>query len=138
MTETNQNIEVYRGDSLTFFVALTDAVTGDPLDLNAVTSIRWRLALTSHSLRALVSKDLDAGITAVEGGVNIELSTAETDHDYGIYYHELKIITGAQVATALTGNFTIRRSLDMAEQMPAQLALVGSSDMANAPDTLGT
>ena len=136
MTEVNQNLECYRGDTLVFFIELTDETTGDPLDLNTVTSIRWRLALTSHSSRPLVSKDLGAGIVPVEGGVNVELSSAETDQDYGIYYHELKIITGAQVATALTGNFTIRRSLDMAEQMPLQLSLVGSSDLAGTPDTL--
>lgn len=136
MTEINQNLAVYRGDTQIFFVALTDETTGDPLDIDTVTSIRWRLATTSYSLRPLVSKELGAGIVPVEGGVNVELSAEDTDQEYGVFYHEMKIITGAQVETALTGNFIVRHSLDMSEQVPVQMQLEGSSGLSSDITTL--
>ena len=120
MTITNQTIKLYRGDSATLFVALTqaDGTAFDPT-LNAI--IRWRLARTQHSpeTAALVRKSLGDGIelATVDGvdGVNVTLSTADTDQVPGLYYHELKIWDDGDIATAMTGTCVVKRAVQMGD-----------------------
>lgn len=120
MTTTNQNIEVYRGNSKTVFVALT-AADGSPYNPSTASSIRWRVANSAMAADAesLIEKDDTNGIVAVDGGINIVLSDADTDMLAGLYYHELKVydVSLDDISTAMTGTFIVKRSLPM--QPPA-------------------
>jgi hypothetical protein len=125
MTIRNQTVKVNRGDTVTLFVALTNA-DGTPFDPSVSVVMKWRLAKTSHTPedKALVRKSLGDGLTLVTEspkGVNIALSAGDTDFFPGLYYHELKIWDGNDVTTAMTGTFIIRRVIKMGDIVsPAQ------------------
>ncbi len=117
MTIRNQNVKINQGDTVTLFVALTQA-DGTPFDpsLNAV--IKWRAlrnAFDSVS-EALVKKDLGSGIDIVTSpvkGVNITLNSVDTNLPVRFYYHELKIWDFEDVTTAMTGLVDIKRAVQM-------------------------
>jgi len=133
MTITNQDLSLYRGDSAIVFVGLTDAV-GDPFDPTTAAAIRYRVATSAHAVNseALIQKDMDDGITAAEGGVNIVFTLYDTALPPATYYHELKVYDSSlgDVATAMTGSLIIRRALLMGADVQAELTLVGGSDMS--------
>ncbi len=136
MTITNQNLDIYRGDSAVVFVGLTDEA-GNPFDATTATAIHYRVAKTTHAANneALIFKEMNAGIAAAEGGINITFNSSDTDLLPAVYYHELKVlgsILGA-VSTALTGNVVIRRALAMGVPQQAQLHLVGGAGMRVVP-----
>jgi len=134
MTITNQNLDIYRGDEVRFFVQLVDAL-GAPFDGATASSIRWRLATNANSLESLINKDLGSGISLAEGGVDIVLNASDTDLQTGIYYHELKIYGSAfgSVSTALTGNVIVRPALSMGEVVQAQMTLSGQAAFRATP-----
>ncbi len=129
MTVTNQNLEIYRGDSAVVFVGLTDEA-GEPFDANTATAIHYRVSKTTHALNneAVIFKEMNAGIAAAEGGINISFNSNDTDLLPALYYHELKILGSVlgEVSTAFVGNVTIRRALKMGESQQAQLHVVGT------------
>lgn len=136
MTITNQNVDIYRGDSAIIFIGLTNEA-GGPFDAATASDIYYRVAKTAHAINseALISKDMGNGIAAVEGGINITLESIDTDLLPAVYYHELKVlgsVLGA-VVTAMTGSFVVHRSLRIGQQFQAQLHLVGSSNMRAVP-----
>ncbi len=114
MTDTNQNFKVYRGDSHSMRVALTQA-DGNPYDPASGVTVRWRLAKSRYAndSEALILKEIDNGITGYAGGVEITLTKEDTDLAPGLYYHELKVEDGADVATAMTGNAVIMPAAKM-------------------------
>ena len=120
MTIRNQDVKVNRGDSVTLFIASTQA-DGTPFDptINAV--MKWRMVDTSHDLDAdaWIRKDLGSGITVVNApikGVNIDLSKEDTNLQPGIYYHELKVWDVNDVTTTTSGAFIIRRAVIMVKE----------------------
>ena len=113
MTTTNQTVKVYRGDTATVSIAVTQA---DGTPLAPATTIKWWMALTSHASEgeALVRKELGSGIELAEGGIAITLGAADTDFPPGVYHHELKVFeVGGDVATAMVGAFVVKRALRM-------------------------
>ena len=136
MTVRNQNFKIYRGNSATLSVAVTQA-DGSPYDptLNAI--IRWRLAKTSSSdeVDALARKSLVSGITLAPGGVNIVLDPVDTDYPPGVYYHELKIEDAGDVATSMTGFVIIKPSVSMGDNVtPTKLDIkLSGTAPARAP-----
>lgn len=119
MTIANQNVDVFRGDTKVIFVALT-AADGSPFDPSIVgVDVQWRMAKTSHALESesLIRKYYGSGITVATGGVDVALDAADTDHDSGIYYHEMKVFDGSDAATVMTGVFIIRKALLMGRQV---------------------
>src|SRR5882757_6841210 len=120
MTIKNQNVKINQGDTVTLFVALTQA-DGTPFDstLNAV--MKWRLMRNAYDnvLEALVKKDLESGITVVTTpvkGVNIALNVTDTNLPVRFYYHELKIWDSNDVTTAMTGLVIIKRAVQMVKE----------------------
>jgi hypothetical protein len=134
VTITNQNLDLYRGDSETVFIGLTDEA-GAPYDPTSALGIRYRVAKSAHAVEDeyLISKSMGAGITAAEGGIDIALDASDTDWPAATYYHELKIYgANGSVSTAMTGSVTIRRSLKMT-MVAAQMRLVGNAAMKVVP-----
>jgi hypothetical protein len=121
MTITNQDVDVYRGDSALLEIGLTDA-NGDPFALTAGGTIKYRVAPTSHSSEdeTLIRKELGAGVDLNDGVAEVSLLSEDTDLKPQSYYHELKIYDQGDVATAMTGNFQIRQALSMPQIRQAQ------------------
>lgn len=120
MTVKNQNVKINQGDTVTLFVALTQA-DGTPFDptINAV--MKWRLLRNAYddALEALVKKDLGTGITIVTApvkGVNIALNVVDTNLPVRFYHHELKIFDVNDVTTAMTGLVIIQRAVQMVKE----------------------
>lgn len=112
MTQTNQVIDVYRGDSKLVLVDLTNADDGTPFDPTAPgINIQWRMACTMFGLDQpsaldpgpVLAKSLGQGITALPGQVQITLTPTDTNLEVRKYRHALRIYDGADVATTMTG-----------------------------------
>lgn len=115
MAETNQDVSLHRGDTHTLVFTLTNAL-GEPYDPTVPgVEVRWRLlrSASDNDARALVVKDLSAGITAVPGEATVELAAEDTDWVPGIYAHELKVFDGEETFTAAQGVLWIRPSARM-------------------------
>src|SRR5882757_8710725 len=130
MTITNQDIDIYRGDSALVEISLTDA-NGDPFALTAGGTIKYRIANTSHASEdeTLIRKELGKGVDLFEGVASIYLISEDTDLMPQSYYHELKIYDQGDVATAMTGNFLIRQALKMPQvrQATAKFSIIGNA-----------
>lgn len=126
MTITNQDVDVYRGDSALLEIQLTDA-NGDPFALTAGGTLKYRVAPTAHASEdeTLIRKELGAGIDLLDGVAEVTLLSEDTDIIPQDYYHELKIYDLGDVATSMTGNFKVRWALRMPQvrQAEAQLKL---------------
>ena len=109
----NQDAKVYRGDSLLLHVELSQA-DGTPFDASG-SDLEWMVATSPSSLEtdAVIRKTLGEGITVVEGGVDIALSTTDTDLPVGAYCHQLRIVDGDDASTAMTGTVVIRPAMNM-------------------------
>lgn len=129
MTITNQDVEIFRGDSALLQVTLTD-VNGALLVLSAGGTIKYRMSDNSHSGddRVHIRKELGNGILLVNGVASVALLSEETDLSPDLYYHELKVYDGGDVATAMTGSFNIRQALRLPQTMQgrASIALNGA------------
>ncbi len=121
MTKRNQHAKVYRGDSAQIVVTVTQA-DGSAYDPTIGALLRYRMARTAHASddESLVRKSSAAGdgITSTPlGAVTIVLNPENTDFEPGVYYHELKVWDGTDVATAMVGAFVIRRSIPMGDRI---------------------
>lgn len=129
MTITNQDADVYRGDSALLEIALTDA-NGEPFALTAGGTIKYRVANSAHASEdeVLISKELGAGVDLFDGIASVNLLPEDTDITPQDYYHELKIYDQGDVATAMTGNFKIRQALRMRQtrQARATFSIIGN------------
>ena len=136
MTIRNQNAKINRGDSVTLFVALTQA-DGTPFDPTLEAVIKWRLLRNAYDTEssALVRKDLGAGITIVTApikGVNISLSASDTNIFPRYYFHELKVFDGGDVTTAMSGLIILKRAVQMVKELgvePASRTIMLSGDV---------
>lgn len=119
MTKRNQNIKVCRGDSASVVVDVTQA-DGTEYDPTINAQMRYRVARTSHATdnEALVRKSLGSGIvSSPTGHVTITLNPEDTDFEPGIYYHELKVHDGVDVATAMQGAFVVRKAAHVGDKV---------------------
>jgi hypothetical protein len=117
VTVRNQNVKVYRANSASLSVAVTQA-DGTEYDPTLGVQLRYRVALTSHAddSDAMVQKSLGAGIVSNgTGGVTITLNPGDTDFDPGVYYHELQVIDGTDKSTAMTGAFVVKKAVRMGD-----------------------
>jgi hypothetical protein len=126
MTVTNQDASIYRGDSAKIFVAVT-AADGTPLDQTVDATYQYRMSPTSHTpdVDCLIKKELGAGLSLATGGVNVALSSIDTDQPPGIYYHELKVYNAGDVSTAMVGAFIIRKALQLGSSVQPSSANLG-------------
>lgn len=114
MPVTGQKVEVWRGDTRIIAVSITGP-DGTPFDM-AGCSARWWVARSfkSYDDEVIIRKDSDDGSIIITGnGVEIALTTGDTDIAANNYYHELKIFGGTDVSTAMTGEFIVHDALDM-------------------------
>ncbi len=127
MTQVNQNFKMYRGNSQVIRVDLTTA-DGSPYDPLVGAVLRWRLAKSPYAteVESLIKKYLNDGITGATGYVQIALEPTDTeDLQPGLYYHELKVWDGDDVATAMVGHAVIRPSISMGDTMqPSHVDIV--------------
>lgn len=130
MTITNQDVDIYCGDSALLEVSLTDA-NGDPFALSAGGTIKYRVANSAHAEvgEFLIEKELGAGIDLQDGVASITLLTEDTDITPQDYYHEIKVFDQGDVATAMTGNFKIRQSLRFPTNKVAQVTFAITGNM---------
>src|SRR6266566_2875834 len=117
MTISNQNAKIYRGDTVTLFVALTQA-DGTPYDSSINTVMKWRMLNNAYDDESLsvAKKDLGSGIVSVTSpakGVNISLLSSDTNLDPGFYYHQLVIWDGPDQTTAMVGLIILKRAVLM-------------------------
>jgi hypothetical protein len=130
MTITNQDVDVYRGDSAELEITLTD-VNGNPFVLPAGGTIKYRVAPTAHSSEdeTLIRKELGVGIDLNTGVATVSLLSEDTELIPDSYYQELKIYDGTDIATAMTGNFQVRQALSMPKirQASAKIAMIGNT-----------
>lgn len=116
MTVANQNAKIYKGNTAALTVAVTQA-DGTPYDPTLNAEIRYRVAKSRYSdeVDCIVRKSLSDGGIADGGGGNIviDLETVDTDLEPGVYYHELRVWDGGDVATAMTGAFVVKPALSM-------------------------
>lgn len=108
-------IEVYRGDSPTFEITVTDQ-NGDPVDLTGaeiVFSVKKKLTDTAYVFQR---KNTAAGggddeiliIDAVNGKFRLLLTNAVTqDLELRDYVHDFQITLGTDVHTILPGSFIV-------------------------------
>jgi len=117
MTERNQTIDVYRGDSKIVLIDLTNADDGLPYDPTTPgVTIQWRMAQTLYGLDGptvldpgpLLAKSLGSGITASPGQLQILLTSVDTDREAREYMHALRIYDSGDVATTMYGTFLVR------------------------------
>ena len=128
MTITNQDVDIWRGDSALLEISLTDS-NGDPYQPQGGDQVIYRVAPNSHApdSKCLVIKDLSNGIIVTNGIVAVSLTPDDTDLKPGSYYHELKVYAGIDVATAMVGNFEIHHALRTAisRQAGARFSIIG-------------
>jgi len=120
VTIKNQNVKINQGDTVTLFVALTQA-DGTPFDPSINAVMKWRLLRNAYDSvsEALVRKDLGSGITVVTApikGVNIVLNVIDTNLPVRYYHHELKIWDVNDVTTAMTGLVIVKRAVQMVKE----------------------
>lgn len=129
MTVANQTVRLYRANSAAVAVTVTQA-DGTPYAGAGV--FRWRVALSPYALEseALVRKMSGDGIAFADGVATITLTSADTDLYPGLYYHELRVWDGSDVATVMTGAFVVKRSLQMGDNAaPAAASISLSGEM---------
>jgi len=115
MTQTNQDVELWAGDTKQLVVTVTDDA-GDPKDLTGAT-VRWILQGRPADSSPLLDKDNDAkgGVTIVDaaGGVfRVDLSPEDTEElSPRTYYHEAEVTDASgNISTVLIGSLVIHRS----------------------------
>jgi len=111
----NQNFSMRVGESRLVFFEL-DVSDGSPFN-TAGSSMQWWLSKTPFSMGTdvLVKKTSASGIAIVTNGINVTLTSDDTDDlDPGYYYHELKVfLPGGGLSSAANGTVRLRPSLDM-------------------------
>jgi hypothetical protein len=110
MTETGQNVEIYRGDSKVLRVTVVDE---NNLSVD-ISSFNIEYVLYKKDITYL-SKTIGSGISFVGGGTtgifDINYLPVDTENIYGNFFHECEITDPtSQVSTVFTGSVTIINS----------------------------
>ena len=116
MADTAQDDTFYSGNKRTMRFTITNGdVDGSPaLDVTGY-DIRWVLAdsrgNSRYGRRPILTKDETSGITtpdAVNGVVDVSLSSVDTQYLSGSYYHELELVDGGgDTVVVATGTLTL-------------------------------
>jgi hypothetical protein len=109
MAKTDQNFEMYQGDSKELHVEVTDE-NGNIIDLTGAT-VTWKM-YKDFSSSAIV-KNISNGIsipTPTNGVFIVTLEPVDTETFVGGYFHEAQVrdIRG-MVTTVMTGNIKVKR-----------------------------
>lgn len=106
MAATNQNAEVYQGESKTLEISTTDEKTGDARDMTGE-NVYYRVAPSANASAALEIEPAD--ITIATSVVKVPLTTARTlTLKAREYYHELYMVeSGDQRHVLMTGTLTV-------------------------------
>lgn len=94
--------DLFQGNDIELRVFIVDESSNLPLDLASVSSASWVLADMSRNV--VLSKTLSSGVIKQSDHLVVSLTEADTEILSGLYYHELKIVSGGQASTVLTGN----------------------------------
>ncbi len=98
MAVTNQNHQMFAGETKSIAVTVTNEATGALVDFTAAT-VTWRIKRGSTTI---LSKTVGAGITV--GTLTIALATGDSTSLSGNYSHELRAtLADGTVTTLFTG-----------------------------------
>jgi len=109
LTVTNQNFRIFRGNDAVIGVELTkEDGRPYPNPLPDGVTMKWQMTrdLSRDFADPVISKDTSSGITSVDGGIEIELTEADSDLPPGLYYHQLSVYDASDPdadSTAMTG-----------------------------------
>lgn len=121
MTITNQNAKIYRGDNAQLQVTLTTS-SGDEYTPAPGDEVKYRISRNASSPEdeAFVRKELDDGITILDGVATIELTKEDTAAlEPGLYHHEVKITDPPlERATVMVGTVIVKAALNMEPVTP--------------------
>lgn len=111
------SFEMFSGDSMRVNFAITDASTGNALDLTGAT-VRWQMSrakAVGFSRTPALTKTEGGGLEIVDafgGLILVLLDPEDTEGRSGIFYHELEVQDAdGDLSTAYSGTFTIKKSL---------------------------
>lgn len=111
MTQTNQNFEIYQGDTKNIVVTVSNN-DGTLMDITAV-SIKWRLKIKNTISIDKTTTNGGISITdSVNGKFTIHLVPSDTTSITGNFYHEAEItdVLG-NVSTIFTGVAKVIKSI---------------------------
>jgi hypothetical protein len=121
MADVNQDDTFYSGNKRTLRFTLTNGDVGGspPLDISGY-AIRWALADSRGNSRygktPILQKDENGGITvvdAVNGILDVALSSADTQYLSGAFYHELELVDGGLDSVVVaTGTLTLLENIN--------------------------
>jgi hypothetical protein len=114
-----QNLFLYRGDTKLLTILVKD-LAGSIFDFTDAWA-KWWLTRNPDSIGddVLITKSTAVGggmviLTPATGGlVQVQLDEHDTDLDTGLYYHELKVWKGTDIATSMRGTVYMRATLSM-------------------------
>jgi hypothetical protein len=108
---------MFSGDTMRLNFSIIDEATQNALDLTGAT-IRWQMSRAKtigFSSTPILSKTEGSGLDVVDafgGLILVILAPEDTEQFSGTFYHELEIVDiDGDVATAYSGNFTIKKAL---------------------------
>lgn len=111
------SFEMFAGDTMRMNFAITDASTGNELDLFGST-VRWQMSrakTVGFSSTPILSKTEGDGLEIVDafgGLILVRLAPEDTEGRSGVFYHEVELIDAdGDVSTAYSGTFTIKKAL---------------------------
>lgn len=111
------SFEMFSGDTMRVNFAITDASTGDALDLFGAT-VRWQMSrakTVGFSGTPILSKTEGDGLEIVDafgGLVLVSLAPEDTEGRSGLFYMELEITDAdGDISTAYSGTFTVKKAL---------------------------
>jgi hypothetical protein len=111
------SFEMFAGDTMRVNFTITDASTGNALDLFG-TTVRWQMSRAKpvgFSSTPILSKMEGDGLEIVDsfgGTILVRLAPEDTEGRSGSFYHELEIIDAdGDVSTAYSGTFTVNKAL---------------------------
>jgi len=97
---------LHKGDTRTYRLTFKDK-TGNPLDLTDL-AVYFVVKNDDADTSSIIEKIITSHLDPTNGITEINLSSSDTDIDYGIYYFEIYLLDGSgQKTTILTGNFII-------------------------------
>jgi hypothetical protein len=114
MTDKNQNLETWAGNSVQINISITNSTTASGMDLTTASSIIWHLIADAETTSpAIISKSTGGSGITVSGSIaSIEVGKGETDNLAGTYTHQCRVTdTSGSTVTVTVGTVTVNKSI---------------------------
>lgn len=112
MAKSNQDFEMFAGETKKLVVKVTEGNSTTPMDLAGLISAKWVMKNSSKSTSTvLVSKDTNNGISVTNAGLGeltIVVDSNDTSNLYGLFYHYAEVVDSlGNHSTILFGKVSI-------------------------------